>query len=219
MAPTRRERTRVGAECSAERATGDRSPRRCRSFVLVEEENRRSPAGREPIEKGRKCADRAGASAAACFRWHCSRLFTPLTPLPSRQVRAELSVFSSTRRGLPLPSHPLSRSTSLRARQDGRHGSAVIFGAENPSTSNPRVSKSSCVARTTATPQEHERTSQLAAGRRELRSVLASSSRLRSPASQPASESIDSSRRAASLGRIRPRRASAVLRTGGACRE
>lgn len=172
-----RARARIGAECTA---NGRASERRsfattiCRSFVLAKEENRRSPAGREPIEKGRGRGDRASASAAARFRWHRSRLFipppTPLTPSPL-PAKVELSLCLSP---CPVPSslypfYPLSRSTracdSLRARQDGRQGSAVIFGAENPSTSNSRVSKSFCVVRTTIVAGKLEGTSRLARGR------------------------------------------------------
>lgn len=80
---------------------------------LVKEENRLSPAGREPIEEIRKHEDRASASAAALrvsdgIVVVCSPL---QPPLPSRQVRVELSVFTSaTRLFLPLPFHPLARS-------------------------------------------------------------------------------------------------------------
>lgn len=110
---------------ASERATGDRWPRRCRSFVLVEEENRRSPAGREPIEKGRKCTEHAGASAAARFRWHRSRLFTPPTPLPARQVwsRAFCLFLYPPRPPSPiLPSFSLHELACAARREAGLRG-------------------------------------------------------------------------------------------------
>lgn len=108
-------------------ARSRRSPRRCRSFVLVEEENRRSPAGRGPVEegggRGETWRDACGRKRRGAFQMAPQSFVRPADP--STHPPAPGRAFSLSSPSAVPPSFPLS--TSLRARQDGRQGSAGDF--------------------------------------------------------------------------------------------
>jgi len=122
-------------------------------------------------------------------------------PSPSHPLSISLSLSFSFSLSLSISLSPC-RSSSLRARKARRSGD---FRSGNPSTANPRVSKSS---RTTTINQLLDRDNILDVAREGLRSVplqapAQASRQARAPASQPARVSIRAG--APLLGRIRPR--------------
>lgn len=124
------------SERNAPRASERRPRRPSRSFVIAEEENRRSPTGRGPIGKGRNAETRAGASAANAFRWHVGRLFIhPRSSLLSFSFSQSLTLFLSPSLNLflflsfALLELACAAGTTRKARRSGD------FRSGDPSTS------------------------------------------------------------------------------------